>query len=154
MIFRLILFLIINFLALGLGSYLMAGGSTSEWYNGLNKAPWTPPGWMFGAAWSTIMICFAIYMSYAYKRIDNNTLLIVLYALQLLLNIIWSPVFFKYHYVLWGLIIISLLTILIAYFFFAYLSKMKYYSLLVLPYLIWLLIATSLNMYIYLKNPS
>ena len=41
-----VLFLAINFSALGIGSYLMNNGPTSGWYLTLNKAPWTPPGWV------------------------------------------------------------------------------------------------------------
>ena len=51
-------FLILNFGALGIGSFLMNNGPTSTWYLTLNKAPWTPPGWVFGFAWFTIMILF------------------------------------------------------------------------------------------------
>ena len=46
----LIIFLIINFGALGLGVLLMQNGPETDWYLQLNKAPWTPPGWVFGAA--------------------------------------------------------------------------------------------------------
>jgi hypothetical protein len=46
---RLILFLIINFGALGIGGLLLGNPATNEWYQSLNKAPWTPPGWVFGA---------------------------------------------------------------------------------------------------------
>ena len=53
-----LIFLIINFAALGLGSWIMGAGAQSEWYSSLNQAPWTPPGWVFGAAWTIIMICF------------------------------------------------------------------------------------------------
>ena len=52
------LFLLLNFGALAIGSYFMNNGPQSNWYLTLNKAPWTPPGWVFGVAWTTIMICF------------------------------------------------------------------------------------------------
>ncbi|MEM6378823.1 MAG: TspO/MBR family protein, partial [Bacteroidota bacterium] len=57
MLARVIIFLILNFVALGIGGFFTGPGTSSEWYNNLNQAPWTPPGWVFGAAWTTIMIC-------------------------------------------------------------------------------------------------
>jgi len=44
----LIIFLLINFGALGVGSWLMKNGPQTQWYLDLNKAPWSPPGWVFG----------------------------------------------------------------------------------------------------------
>ncbi|NRA92357.1 MAG: tryptophan-rich sensory protein, partial [Psychroserpens sp.] len=60
---RFLVFAVINFSALGLGTILMGNGATSSWYQQLNKAPWTPEGWVFGAAWFTVMLCFSAYMA-------------------------------------------------------------------------------------------
>lgn len=152
MIYRLLIFLVINFAALGIGGLFTSKGVSSEWYYNLNKAPWTPPGWVFGFAWTTIMICFAFYMAYAWKIVANRNLLIGLFVIQWILNILWNPVFFKFNEVLIGLVIISSLTLLVGYFLFGYISELKLKSLLVLPYFLWLVIATSLNAYILLKN--
>ena len=51
-----LIFLTANFGALGIGTILMNEGPTSNWYTSLNQAPWTPSGWVFGAAWTTIML--------------------------------------------------------------------------------------------------
>ena len=152
MLYRLIIFLVLNFAALGLGSLFTSKGVSSDWYLNLNKAPWTPPGWVFGFAWTSIMICFAFFMAYAWNSVANRNLLIGLFTVQWILNILWNPVFFKYQEVFLGLVVISLLTLLIGYFLFAYFSGLKLKVLLVLPYLLWLLIATSLNAYILVKN--
>ncbi|MDH3796458.1 MAG: tryptophan-rich sensory protein, partial [Flavobacteriaceae bacterium] len=63
MVLRLIVFLVLNFGALALGSLFTNMGISSDWYSELSKAPWTPPGWVFGAAWTTIMLCFSVYMA-------------------------------------------------------------------------------------------
>ena len=149
---KFVLFLIINFAALALGGLFTGKGVPSEWYGELNKAPWTPPGWVFGAAWTAIMICFTFFMTYALKETENISLLIILFSVQWLLNFLWNPTFFYFQNVLMGLIVISSLTILIAYIFVSYYPVLKLKSLFVLPYLIWLLIATSLNAYIFIKN--
>jgi tryptophan-rich sensory protein len=147
----LLIFLIINFSALAVGGWLMDNGPQTNWYLGLNKAPWTPAGWVFGFAWTTIMICFSFYMTSLYLSNKSNKLKI-LFIVQVLLNVSWGYVFFYLQQVEFGLLIISLLTLLIIYFFTAYLKKIRLISLLILPYMLWLLVATSLNLYIVLYN--
>lgn len=146
-----IVFSVINFCALAIGSWLMNNGPRTEWYQNLNQAPWTPPGWVFGVAWSTIMICFSVYMAYLYK-LQPNTKLITLFAIQFVLNVIWNFIFFNQHLVLLGLICIILLTIIVGLFLFDYKNDLKQKSLLILPYFVWLCIATSLNAYILFNN--
>lgn len=152
MIQRTALFLLLNFGALAFGSYYSADGVPSEWYVTLIKAPWTPPGWVFGFAWTTIMICFSLFMAYLWPVIDDKKFIGGLYGIQWILNAAWSPAFFYLHEVTLGLIIISLLTILMGYFLFKFRSSMRLRSAFVLPYFIWLLLATSLNGYILIFN--
>ncbi len=147
----LLLFLIINFGGLALGSWLMNNGPEMPWYQNLNKAPWTPPGWVFGAAWTTIMVCFSFYLAELFKNYYSATVL-RLFIAQVILNVGWNYVFFNQHQVTGGLIIIVLLTSLLFYFFFTFKRKVGNYSLLLLPYMIWLCIATSLNLYILIHN--
>ncbi len=152
MIPRLILFLALNFGALALGGIFAGQGAVSDWYDGLQKAPWTPPGWVFGFAWTTIMICFSIFMSMAWEKINNKKKFVLLFSIQWILNVGWNPSFFYYHNVLFGLIIICSLTLLIAYLLVDYYKKLGSLTFFLLPYLIWLCIATSLNGYILAMN--
>lgn len=152
MTYRIILFLIINFAALAIGGLSTTKAVTGDWYLHLNKAPWTPPGWVFGAAWTTIMVCFSFYMAYAWEKVENHNLLLTLFIIQWVLNVAWNPLFFTWHYTLLGLIVITLLSLLILYFLFHYMPELRLKSILILPYVIWLMIATSLNAYVYLKN--
>jgi tryptophan-rich sensory protein len=148
----LIIFLILNFGALGIGGLLMGGEVQGQWYQNLNKAPWTPPGWVFGAAWTTIMVCFSIYMASAWTTLENTKFLLALFIFQWILNVAWNPLFFKFHQVEAGLLTIAALTILVGFFQFGLLGQMKWKSALILPYFAWLLVATSLNLYILVKN--
>lgn len=148
----LILFLVINFGSLAIGSWLMGDGATSSWYTNLNKAPWTPPGWVFGAAWTFIMICFSVYLSYLFKDY-KSPILIGVFTSQVILNIAWNFLFFNQHLVFMALIAIVLLTLIVFYFFFTYrMDAMNSWRYLLLPYMIWLCIATSLNLYVLLYN--
>ena len=94
MLARIVIFLVINFSALALGSLFTGKGVPSDWYINLNKAPWTPPGWVFGAAWTIIMICFSVYMAMLWETVDNKKMLILAFGAQFLLNVAWNPVFF------------------------------------------------------------
>ena len=146
-----VLFLVINFGALAIGSWLMANGPQTVWYANLNKAPWTPPGWVFGAAWTTIMVCFSIYMASLYLRL-STTKVIGLFSVQFVLNIIWNFLFFNQHFIGLGLLCILLLTAVVSIFLYDYRNILGLKTLLILPYFIWLCIATSLNMYILINN--
>ena len=147
----LVLFLIINFGALALGSWLMNNGPQTEWYTSLNQAPWTPEGWVFGVAWTTIMLCFSIYMTYLYLKLPTSKFA-TLFSVQFILNVIWNYLFFNQHLIAFGLITIVALTIVVATFLFKFKSELKLKTLFILPYFVWLCIATSLNTYIYLYN--
>jgi benzodiazapine receptor len=144
-------FLIINFSALGIGSWLMDNGPRAEWYTALNQAPWTPPGWVFGVAWTTIMLCFSIYMAYLYLKMPIARVKI-LFLIQFVLNVIWNYIFFNQHLVGLGLLVIIGLTIVVGIFLFSFKNELKTKTLLIVPYFVWLCIACSLNAYILLNN--
>ncbi len=147
-----VLFLILNFGALAIGGLFTGAGVASDWYYSLEKAPWSPPGWVFGLAWTTIMICYSFYMAILYKRTSSRKKIFALYSIQLLLNIAWNPLFFFFQNALIALVVILSLTVIIAYFLFRNQDLMRWSKLLILPYFIWLCIATSLNLYIVLYN--
>jgi tryptophan-rich sensory protein len=149
---KIIGFLFLNFGALALGGLFAGSGAGSNWYAELNKAPWTPPGWVFGFAWTTIMLCFSVYMATLYAKTKSVKTVIILYAIQWMLNVAWNPIFFHLHNPIIGLIVIVALTSLVTYFLFRYRSSQKGFSLLLLPYVIWLFIATSLNAYVVIMN--
>ncbi len=151
---KLVVFLILNFLALAIGSYFIGNIQTDTWYQGLAKAPWTPPGWVFGAAWTVVMITFSLFLS---KAIDPREsvkpiAIYILFAIQFLLNVGWNLVFFRHHMILTGMAVIFFLTALVIWFtWWGFWAKGKV-GIYMLPYLLWLLIATSLNIYIVFHN--
>lgn len=146
-----ILFLVINFGALAIGTLLMNNGPQTQWYIELNKAPWTPPGWAFGVTWSTIMFCFSIYMAYLYMMMPN-TKVKILFTVQFILNVGWNFVFFNQHLIALGLLFITALLYIVITFLFTYQKQLGLKSLLILPYMLWLVVACSLNFYILLYN--
>jgi len=145
------LFLVINFGALAIGTVLMNNGPQTDWYTQLNQAPWTPPGWAFGVAWTSIMICFSFYMAYLFLALPN-TQVKILFTVQFILNVSWNFVFFNQHLVGFGLLIILALTFIVATLLFNFRKLLPIKSFLILPYFLWLLVASSLNAYIFLYN--
>lgn len=146
-----LVFALLNFGALGVGGILMGEGPSSEWYQQLDKAPWTPPGWVFGFAWFTIMICFSFYMADLIQK-ENSSLVLWLFGLQFVTNILWNYIFFNQHMVLLALVNLTILTSVVWLLFFKYRGIVGLQSYLVAPYMIWLLIAVSLNAYVWIKN--
>ena len=147
MIKNIIIFLVLNFGALAIGAQFTGAGVSSEWYELMNKAPWTPPGWVFGASWTTIMICFSIYMARFVSVLKNRKSLVGLFAFQWVFNVIWNPIFFKFHEVGLALIVICALAVIVGVYQFVFIRPMKRWSLLMAPYFLWIIIATSLNWY-------
>lgn len=145
------LFLVINFGGLAIGSWLMNNGPMTEWYTNLNQAPWTPPGWVFGVAWTTIMFFFSVYLAKLFST-ENTLKMKIVFIVQFILNVSWNYIFFNKHLVLLGLVTIVLLTSLLFIYFFKWSKKVNNFKYLLLPYIIWLCIATSLNLYIFVHN--
>ena len=145
------IFFLLNFGALAIGGWMMGEGPTSDWYQNAQQAPWTPPGWVFGAAWTFIMLCYTFYMGIAWHRIKKSKIAPV-FAAQWILNVSWNPVFFYFHDTEMGLLLISALTLLLWIKLFVFRKSMGAWNLLLLPYNIWLSIATSLNLYFLLYN--
>ena len=151
---RLLIFLILNFGALALGGLSTGKAVTGDWYLQLNKAPWTPPGFVFGLSWTIIMICLSILMAKWSMSVSGSELtkVLIVYAIQWVLNVVWNPVFFSFHQVLVGQIIIFTLLLLVFYMYMISKPQVGNWALLLLPYILWLAIANSLNLYVLVKN--
>lgn len=131
-----VIYIIINFLALALGGFLMGTGPSDTWFIEQPQAPWMPPGWVFGAAWTTIMLCYGWFMAVQHQNKSLRTM----YAIQWILNVSWNPFFFRWHLPLPAFFVLMALTIVVGWFFFK--GKQRW---AVAPYFIWLWVALSLN---------
>ena len=141
------IFLIISLLVMGFGGLFIPG----PWYESLNKAPWTPPNLAFPIVWAFLYLFIAISGWQLFAQ--NNASLKLLWGTQLAVNTIWSWIFFGQHWVLAGLINLVILDILVILLTLkCHQSKLNMSTVLMLPYIGWLLIATSLNIYIYIYN--
>jgi len=136
------------------------GGAAStsglrDWYEGLDKAPWNPPGWVFGPAWTVLYVLMAVAAwLVARTGLDQRAvqLALVLYLAQLALNLGWSLLFFGARAPGWALLDIVLLCVLVAATTVAFWRIDTTAGWLLVPYLGWILFATTLNLWIVLKN--
>ncbi|MGI5819323.1 MAG: TspO/MBR family protein [Armatimonadota bacterium] len=152
-IVRLIVSIIVCFLPGVVGGLGMQTGG-GEWYRELTKPALNPPGWVFGPVWTTLYLLMGIALYLVWSRAGQPgvTLAIGIFAIQLVLNAIWTPAFFGAQSPGLGLIIIVPLLALIA------VSTVLFWRIrpvaggLLLPYLAWVSFATYLNASIWWLN--
>jgi translocator protein len=124
------------------------------WYSTLNRSALTPPSYMFGIVWTLLyaMMGLSAWILWRQQRFPGLTLIKSLYAAQLLLNWSWTPLFFGYHCIALSLIVLVLMTITVLMLIYLSYRRIRWVSLLMAPYGLWLLLATYLNFYIWQHN--
>ena len=124
-----------------------------EWYRALSKPRWTPPDWLFPAMWTLLYTLIAIAGLLAWNtEHENRELLLTLWGAQLLLNALWSYIFFGRRNMRLALIDITLLWLMIALFMALAWPANPLAALLFAPYLAWVSYATALNAVIWRRN--
>lgn len=130
---------------------LGAGGALTEigpWYFSLRSPSWRPPNWAFGPVWSTIGIltCASAVIIWRASPTDwDKTVILGLFALNAVLNILWSLFFFKLRRPDWALIEVIFLWLSILSLILAFYPRAPLAAALLLPYLLWVSIASVLN---------
>ena len=124
------------------------------WYPTLIKPSWTPPDWIFGPVWSCLYLMIAVsgWLMYRAEYSQKRAVALMLYGSQLALNFIWSFLFFSLQSPILGLIDIILLCLFISLTIIKAWPVSRLASILLIPYLLWVLYATSLNVGIWLLN--
>jgi benzodiazapine receptor len=122
-----------------------------QWYDNLIKPSFTPPNWLFPVAWTLIYLLLA-WVGHRLTLIPGSQILLALWAAQIALNTLWTPVFFGAHRIFAGMIIIGLLWLVVATMVLLALRLDVMTGLLLLPYLAWLCVAAALNYSILRQN--
>ncbi len=138
----------------GLGA-LFTSSKIATWYETLLKPTWTPPGWVFGPIWTTLYLLMAIAAARIWNVRGSSALVrgaLVLYGLQLLLNLLWSILFFGLESPALGLLGIVLLWIVIVATIIVFWRIDTISGVLLLPYIVWVSIAMTLNYRIFVLN--
>jgi len=144
--------LLVGFLALSIGVAALGGLATAEgvaeWYPTLDKPPWTPPRWVFGPVWTTLYTLMAV-AAWDVARRGDALRPLVWWGAQLALNLLWSPTFFAWRQVGAALVVITLLWAALLGTILAFRRRSALAAGLLVPYLLWVTIAWSLNAWIW-----
>ncbi|WP_404502637.1 TspO/MBR family protein [Arthrobacter sp. GAS37] len=154
---------LLGFLALSYAVSLLGSmaiiGNASGWYATANKAPWTPPGWVFGSVWTVLYTAMAIASWLVWRQRSAHARgAMTAYGVQMLLNLAWAPTFFG-MYPVWGHAALWLALLLIAALALAVTATVIRFGpisttagLLMLPYISWIVFSASLNFYAAANN--
>ncbi len=140
-------------LFIGWLSSLLNTSPIETWYPMLEKSSFTPPNYIFPIVWGILYILLGISVGLLYNVHDiSKRPLLLLFAVQLLLNISWNFFFFSMQSPILGFVNLLILVVLgVAYFIGTFWVK-RSSALFFLPYLLWILFATYLNFYIVAFN--
>ena len=119
----------------------------SSWYNNLAKPAFAPPDWIFASVWgilyTTILVSFVLYMT---KSAPNKKSGYIYFTAQLILNFIWSPVFFIMKNMALALLVIIFMIIFTFLTVKSFFKASKIAGILLLPYFLWICFAAYLNL--------
>ncbi len=132
---------------------LLTQANIEPWYNSLHKSSLTPPGVVFSIVWS-ILYALLGYIAWflSSNKSQSAKSLIYLYGAQIIMNWAWTPLFFQFHWIklsaIWLIVLTCLNWVLIA----QLKAKQKTVALLLLPYVLWLMFASYLAVFIAAMN--
>ncbi len=137
----------------GIVSGFIRSSDWKSWYSRLHKAPWNPPGWVFGPVWTALYLS----MGFAYFLVANSESskkdhAKFLFWVQLGLNFLWSPLFFGFKAPTVALVLIAGLWWAIAVTVKSFKEIDERAAKFMIPYWIWVTYAATLNLYIVLAN--
>ena len=125
------------------------------WYRGLKKPRYTPPNRAFGPVWTTLYILMGVSVFLVWNAglaAEGAALSFTLFWIQLALNALWSIIFFGMRFKGGGAIVIAMLWLLILATMVTSFRVSGWAGGLLIPYLIWVSIATYLNLGVWLLN--
>lgn len=126
----------------------------STWYSTLNRPTLTPPNYVFPIVWTILYGIIGVCGWFIWSNPLCSKLKCIkqLYVIQLILNWSWAPLFFHYHLTGLSLVVLGLMDILVGAIIWLLYPRIRIASLLMVPYLLWILFASYLNFYIWWYN--
>ncbi len=144
---------ITTLLVLGVGGWMTTVGG---WYESLRKPSWNPPNWIFGPAWTVILGLAAWSGVSAWTHAlsgSEHLLILTLFGINIVLHMLWSPLFFSLKRPDWALIEVPFLWLSIVALMIGVAPFSTLAVWLLLPYLLWVAFAAFLNLTIVRMNP-
>jgi benzodiazapine receptor len=154
LVIKLVICLALTFSAAFIGS-LFTRSAVPDWYATLNKPSFTPPNWLFGPVWTILYILMAISAFIVWQKgLANPAVRVALtiYLIQLILNALWSVIFFGLKFPLFAFFEILLLWSAIAFTIFTFARASITAAFLLIPYILWVSFAAVLNFSIWFLN--
>lgn len=150
---KLIASLILSYAAGAVGS-IFTLNAIPTWYSALQKASFNPPNTVFAPVWTLLytLMAIAYYFVWTSKKQAKKTLALSIFIMQLLLNALWSLLFFGAHLVWLSYAEILLLFVFIGITMYYFWRLSKLASVLLAPYLLWVGFASFLNLFVALLN--
>ena len=122
------------------------------WYAGLQKPWFTPPNWLFAPVWLTLYFLMGASLYLLWGRRPQSGAALSAFGAQLVLNIAWSAVFFGAHELFFGFVVIASLWVAILATMAISFRASKAAVVLLVPYILWVTIASALNYYVWVLN--
>lgn len=151
---KVLISLLIPFSAGAIGS-LFTTQSIPTWYSTLNRASFNPPNWVFGPAWTILYILMSISL---FLILDSNAskkdkrMPLIIFLIQIVLNALWSIIFFGLRSPLAAFISIIFLWVSILLNIIEFYKIKKIAGLILLPYILWVTFASILNLFVVILN--
>ncbi len=145
------LFIVIAFLPSLSAVFVKTGG----WYAAvLDKPSWNPPNWIFGPVWTMLytLIGLAGYFAWTRGTREDRSTAFNVYGAQLLLNALWTPLFFGLHRISWALADLVMMWFMILFNIVLFSQRSRLAAWLLIPYLLWVSFAGVLNAAIVMLN--
>jgi benzodiazapine receptor len=143
-------------LAVGYLSSMVTQTSITTWYPTLEKPIFNPPNWVFAPVWTILFILMGISAGLVWDKLETNTELVkkgmLFFTAQLVLNALWSYLFFGLSNLLLASIEILLLLLIIFETYLIFKKIDKNAGLLFIPYIIWVAFASLLTITIFVLN--
>jgi len=146
-----LIFWVLGLQVVGILMGIITSHDIEPWYRSLTQSSLTPPDYVFSIVWPSLYLLIAIagwllFSKQHYKKIKAA------FILQLLLNWLWTPLFFTLHLTGISLVVLALIAIVTLFVIVKSIHNNKIASLLLSPYFVWLCFAWYLNLYIFLNN--
>lgn len=129
------------------GAQVSPGIASSEWYNALNKPSWNPPNWLFGPVWTLLYTLMGIAAWRVWNKFGfrHARMALITFLIQLILNGLWSQLFFGLQAPGWAFLEIFFLLAAILVTTFLFSKKNRTAAWLMVPYILWVGFAAVLN---------
>ena len=124
-----------------------------RWYRDLDKPRWTPPGWAFPVAWTTLYLAMA-FAAMRVAQLPDSGQALAFWAAQIAFNTLWTPIFFGLHRMRAAFIVMIGLWLTVAATLVAFWRLDPVAGALFVPYLAWVTTAGALNLSVLRRNPQ